>query len=72
MTGSRQTTITAGNDLLLGLMIASMPRRRSLQCLPTRRRSLSRYLADVLVMPDGTLMVSDDRAGTFHRIAYNR
>jgi glucose/arabinose dehydrogenase len=28
--------------------------------------------ADVLVMPDGALLVSDDRAGVIYRIVYPR
>jgi glucose/arabinose dehydrogenase len=28
--------------------------------------------ADVLVMPDGALLVSDDRAGVVYRISYGR
>ena len=28
--------------------------------------------ADVLVMPDGSLLVSDDRAGVIYRISYGK
>jgi glucose/arabinose dehydrogenase len=27
---------------------------------------------DVLVMPDGALLVSDDRAGAIYRVSYNK
>jgi glucose/arabinose dehydrogenase len=27
---------------------------------------------DILIMPDGALLVSDDRAGAIYRITYNR
>jgi hypothetical protein len=70
MIPSQKISITDGNTLLLDRMIGCMFRYEVFAESWLQGDTAWDRPVDILVMGDGALLVSDDRAGVIYRIAY--